>query len=111
LGYQEVLADEGVHDKRLMVYAPEFAAVLKVAGRDGNTLSATIRQAWDTGILRIMTKNNPAVATEAHISIVGHITKAELLRHLDATEKANGLANRFLWVCVKRSKLLRWAEK
>lgn len=110
-GYQEVLADDGVSDKRLMVFAPEFSSVLKVAGRDGSTLSATIRQAWDTGILRIMTKNNPAVATEAHISIVGHITKQELLRHLDATEKANGFANRFLWFCVKRSKMLPMGGK
>src|SRR5262249_35442373 len=28
------------------------------------------------------------------------------LRHLDATEMANGFANRFLWVCVQRSKCL-----
>jgi hypothetical protein len=37
---------------------------------------------------------------------MGHITKDELLRHLDATEMANGFANRFLWVCAKRSKIL-----
>src|SRR5207245_6802718 len=42
----------------------------------------------------------------AHISISGHVTKDELLRHLDRTEMANGFANRFLWLCVKRSKLL-----
>jgi len=29
-----------------------------------------------------------------------------LLRYLDSTEAANGFANRFLWVCVKRSKCL-----
>ncbi|NJL26518.1 MAG: DUF3987 domain-containing protein [Thermoanaerobaculia bacterium] len=40
------------------------------------------------------------------MSIVGHITKAELLRYLDSTETANGFGNRFLWCCVKRSKLL-----
>jgi len=105
-GYQDVLVDEGVSDKRLMIIEPEFAGTLRIAGRDGNTLSATIRQAWDTGFLRIMTKNNPAQATEAHISIIGHVTKNELLRYLDATEKGNGFANRFLWFCVKRSKLL-----
>jgi hypothetical protein len=70
-----------------------------------------MRQAWDTGNLRIITKNNPAVATEAHISIVGHITKNELLRNLDATEKANGFANRFIWLAVKRSKQLPMGGK
>ena len=38
--------------------------------------------------------------------IIGHITKSELTRYLTATESDNGFANRFLWVCVKRSKLL-----
>lgn len=65
-----------------------------------------IRQAWDSGNLRILTKNSPAKATEAHISIVGHITIEELRRNLDETEMANGFANRILWVLIRRSKLL-----
>lgn len=75
-------------------------------GRDGSTLSTHIRQAWDTGDLRVLTKNSPAVSTGAHISIVGHVTRDELLRYLNSTEAANGFANRFLWVCCKRSKQL-----
>lgn len=104
--YQEVIADEGVKDKRLLVFEGEFASVLRVCGRDGNTLSAIVRNAWDTGNLRTLTKNNPAVATGAHISIIGHITRDELLRYLDDTEAANGFGNRFLWLCVRRSKSL-----
>jgi hypothetical protein len=38
--------------------------------------------------------------------MVGHITKAELLRHLTQTEVANGFANRSVWLMVKRSKQL-----
>jgi hypothetical protein len=45
-------------------------------------------------------------ATGAHLSILGHITRQELLARLDDTSKANGYANRFLWVLVKRSKEL-----
>lgn len=45
-------------------------------------------------------------ATEAHISIIGHITRSELLRHLTETEAANGFANRFTWLMVRRSKEL-----
>lgn len=104
--YREVIADLGVEDKRLLTLEAEFASVLRVLGRDGNTLSAIIRQAWDTGDLRIMTKNSPATATGAHISIIGHITQDELRRYLDSTETGNGFANRFLWVCVRRSKFL-----
>jgi hypothetical protein len=77
-----------------------------VLGREGNTLSALIRQAWDTGTLRVLTRNSPAKATDAHISIIGHITRDEIRRYLDTTEAANGFANRFLWFCVRRSKAL-----
>jgi hypothetical protein len=53
-----------------------------------------------------MTKNNPATATGAHVSIMGHITKDELLRYLTDTEAGNGFANRFLWGYARRSKVL-----
>jgi hypothetical protein len=104
--YQTVVDDPGVSDKRLLIVEPELAATLRVMARDGNTLSTTIRQAWDTGDLRVLTKNSPAQATGAHISIIGHITRDELLRFLTSTDTANGFANRFLWICSRRSKSL-----
>lgn len=97
---------EGVTDKRLLVQESEFASVLKVMARSGNTLSARVRDAWDRGDLGSMTKNDPLKATNAHISIVAHITDDELRRYLDRTETGNGFANRFLFVCVQRSKFL-----
>jgi hypothetical protein len=105
-GYQTVQVDAGVSDKRLLVLESELASTLRVMARDGSTLSTTIRQAWDTGDLRVLTKNSPAKATGAHISIIGHITRDELLRFLTSTDTANGFANRFLWICSKRSKQL-----
>jgi len=101
-----VVADAGVEDKRLLIVETEFSSVLKVATRAGNLLTGIIRQAWDSGNLRLMTKNSPAAATDAHISVLGHIPKHELNRLIDETDAANGFANRFLWVCVRRSKLL-----
>src|SRR5262249_48740278 len=80
--------------------------VLKVMERQGNTLSALVRQAWDTGRLRTLTKNTPAQATDAHISLIGHVTAEELRRYLRATEQANGFGNRILWVLVRRSQSL-----
>ncbi len=105
-GYQTVVTDPGVTDKRGLVYEAEFASTLRVSSRDGNTLTAVIRNCWDTGSLSTLTKNATNRATGAHISIIGHITKTELLRYLDSTEAANGFANRFLWLCVRRTKLL-----
>jgi hypothetical protein len=103
--------DPGAKDKHLLVVEQEFASVLKVMSRQGNTLSPVIRQAWDGGILQSMTKNSPAKASGAHISIIGHITAEELKRNLDATEVANGFANRFIFVCVQRSKFLPFGGK
>jgi hypothetical protein len=104
--YEEQISDDGEKDKRLLLVEPEFSRVLSVAERESNTLSAIIRQAWDTGNLRILTKKQAARSTEAHISIIGHITKDEVRRQLTNTAAANGFANRFLWVCARRSKLL-----
>jgi hypothetical protein len=53
-----------------------------------------------------MTKNSPARATGAHVSLIGNITADELRRYLTATESANGFGNRHLWLCVDRARLL-----
>jgi hypothetical protein len=106
VGYEEVEADPGVCDKRLLLYEPEFASVLKQLERQGNTLSTIIRQAWESGDIRSLTKNSPARATGAHVSILGHVTVEELRRYLSATESANGFGNRFMWFLVRRSKAL-----
>ncbi len=103
---EDMLVDAGVDDKRLFVVEEEFAGALKVANREGNTLSPVIRQAWDDTPLGVMTKNNPMKAADTHVTIAGHITHDELIRRLSETESANGFANRFVWVLATRSKKL-----
>lgn len=102
----EQLADNGVIDKRALIVVSEFASTLAAMSRSGNTLSATLREAWDRGDLRTMSKGSPERATGAHVSIVAHITRDELRREFTSTDAANGFGNRFLWVEVHRSKLL-----
>ena len=102
----EEIADQGVEDKRLMIIEPEFAGVLAVAERHGNTLSPLIRKAWDGGILSTLTKASPLKATDAHISIIAHVTIDELRSRLTRTDIANGFANRFLYMLVRRSQEL-----
>lgn len=103
---QEVMIDKGEEDKRLVILEPELAQALKVMSREGNILSPIMRQAWDDEALTPLTKHNRMTATGSHISIVGHITQDELLKHLGSTETANGFANRFVFLVVKRSKYL-----
>lgn len=100
--YEYVLVDEGASDKRLLLIEEEFSQALKVMAREG----PIIRQAWDSLTLSPLTKNNPLKATGSHISIIGHITRAELLRHLNDIEQSNGFGNRFCWFLVSRSKCI-----
>jgi hypothetical protein len=98
--------DPGIANKRLMIVESEFAGALTVARRDGNILSRVLRDAWDRGDLATLTKNSPARATGTHVSLIGHITADELRADLDRIAMANGYANRMLWLCVRRARVL-----
>jgi hypothetical protein len=98
--------DPGTDDKRLLVIEPEFASVLKSTSREISTLSPTLRSAWDGRPLALLTRTAPARATDAHISIIGHITQTELRRHTTTVEIANGFMNRFVLASVRRVRLL-----
>jgi hypothetical protein len=100
------VVDPGVEDKRLLVTEPEFASPLTVMKREGNTLSMVIRNGWDDRPLRTMTRNNALRSTGSHLSIIGHITKSELLKHLTEEKLGSGIANRFMFFLVRRTKFL-----
>lgn len=101
-GLVEAIGDA---DKRLFLRESEFASVLARQGRDASVLSATLRELWDEGSARVMNrKHNALSATDALVSLVGHITPEELMQRLSITDLANGYANRFLFLCVRRSK-------
>ena len=106
VGYETVVTDHGVEDKRAFIIEPEFVNVLKQSTRESNTLSGVLRLAWESGNLGTITKNSPTRATGAHVTIVGHITETELKKHLSEVETANGFANRFLWFVCRRSKFI-----
>ena len=101
-----IVVDEGVVDKRLMLTEPEFAGPLTVMRREGNTLSVVIRMAWDNASLQTMSKNTPERSTASHITIAAHTNQEELLKHLTTAKLGGGIANRFFFLLVRRSKLL-----
>lgn len=105
-GYRDVEVDPGVADKRALWVETEFAATLRVLNREGNSLSGWIRKAFDSGTLASETKGSPVRATGAHVSIIGHSTPEELRTFLTDVEAVNGFANRFLWLCARRSQCL-----
>lgn len=105
-GYQTVIEDHGEKDKRLLCVEEEYAGVMRLLERQGNSLSQRMREAWQGRPIGSMTKNSKTVCKEPHISIIAHGTCEEVQRYLTATEMGNGWGNRHLWFCARRSKVL-----
>jgi len=93
-------------DRRLLARENELGSVLIRFKREGNALSAVLRDAWDGRPLRTMTKNSPLAATDAHVSILAAITREELSGLFTSVDMANGFGNRFLWVFTERAREL-----
>jgi Protein of unknown function (DUF3987) len=109
--YEELVVDPGVEDKRLLVVEGEFAQVLRTQGRETNTLSAMLRNFWDTGTHSSLVKNAPLKTTDAHINIIGHITGEEFISSLNSNEMVNGYLNRFLMFWSERSKFIPFGSR
>lgn len=93
-------------DRRYLALLPEFASLLSVMKRDGNTMSPILRQSWDGDRLRVLTRKEPLDVEGVNLAVIANVTSEELLGGLTATDKANGFANRFLILLVRRSRLL-----
>ena len=102
-GKEEVPA---ILDKRLLVIESEFANVLHQGKREGNTLSAALRDCWDGVSLKPATKSNRLWATDPHIAMIGAVTPSELLGLMASRELKNGFANRFMMLWAERPKLM-----
>ncbi|HEY1656068.1 MAG TPA: bifunctional DNA primase/polymerase [Candidatus Tumulicola sp.] len=93
-------------EKRAFVIEPEFARLLTINARDGSTLSPILRSAWDDGRLEFRLSKARMIATDAHVSLVAHITPEELREKLRSTDVCSGFANRVLFVLAQRTRKL-----
>ncbi|WP_240523534.1 DUF3987 domain-containing protein [Polaromonas sp. AER18D-145] len=106
-GYTEGKTEvEAVLDKRLLVIESEFANVLHQGKREGNTLSAALRDCWDGVSMKPATKSSRLWATDPHIAMIGAVTPGELLGLMASRELTNGFANRFMMFWAERTKML-----
>lgn len=102
-GKEEVPA---VLDKRLLVIESEFVNILHQGKRDGNTLSAALRDCWDGVSMKPATKTNRLWASHPHVGMLAAITPSELLSSMAGRDLTNGFANRFLIYWAERQRLL-----
>lgn len=92
-------------DKRLLIFEAEWAAVMARMKREGNTLSATLRAAWDGGDLSNLGVT-ARIAKETHVGILAHITPKEFRAKVSASDMAGGTYNRFLPIAVAQAQFL-----
>lgn len=102
--------DAGISDKRLFVTEGEMGGGLAAMRREGNTLSPVLRTAWDSGNCAPLTKRDVIKTTGAHINIIGHITRQELMQLLQSSDIWNGFSNRFLWISARRRRMIALPE-
>lgn len=100
-----------IEDKRLWVVESEFANVLHQGRRDGNTLSAALRDCWDGVDLKPATKSNRLYASDPHACLSGAISPSELTGLMSARDLTNGFANRFLMIWAERSRMLPFPKE
>lgn len=108
---------KGNDDKRLLLMEQEFARLAGVSSRSGNPLSANLRLAFDSPLtLSSKSKTNPDTVTKSHVSVITHVTPAELMRVLNHVEVQNGFINRFIFVesrpvdRIPRAKTPDWSK-
>lgn len=97
-------------EHRALVLESEFGRLLTVMAREGSTLSPVVRDAWDGAPMGRFLAREQSLVTWHHVSIAAHVTSVELRQKLTNTDAANGFGNRFMWLAVRRTRLVPFPE-
>jgi hypothetical protein len=99
-------SDEQVRDNRALIVESEFGRLLRIVNREGSTLSPILREAWDGVPLGRVLARDSKIVTDHHVALYANTNRRELRIQLTETNGADGLGNRFLWLAVRRTKLV-----
>ncbi len=97
-------------EERVFLVEPEFGRLLTIMNREGSTLSAVLRNAWDGVPLGHARSRDESLVSSHHVSLLGHVTPTELRAKLTGVDAANGFANRILFLAVRRQQLIPFPE-
>jgi Protein of unknown function (DUF3987) len=95
----------GDDDRRLLVVETEFMSVMARSKREGSTLAAVQRQAWEGRPLSVLNRQQIR-ASGSHVAIIGHIAPDEFRLRLADADMTGGTYNRYLPLFVERSRRL-----
>ena len=110
IGHLKKMEQAEGQEHRAIVTESEFGRLLTVMAREGSTLSPVVRDAWDGVPLGRFLAREQSLVMWHHVSISAHVTVIELRQKLTNTDAANGFANRFLWLAVRRTKLVPFPQ-
>ncbi len=103
----------GVTDKRLCINENELSALFKLITNNENNAAEMFRNGWDSQPLsnKVAGKteageHNSLECREPHLSIIGFTTASQAKETLPMDVAGSGDGNRFLWVYIKRKKLI-----
>lgn len=98
----------GTQDQRLLIQESEFSKHLRAADRQGNTISETLRLAYDCDrpLATSSRTRGDYKSTNHCISIFAGITPEELVETFPALATTSGTGNRYLWAWSNPNKLL-----
>jgi len=110
VGHLKKLEAKEPPEHRALVIESEFGRLLTVMAREGSVLSPVMRDAWDGVPMGRFLAREQTLVLWHHVAMAGHITVAELSQKLTSTDAANGFGNRFLWLAVRRTKLVPFPQ-
>ena len=93
-------------DNRALIVESEFGRLLRIINREGSTLSPILREAWDGVPLGRVLARDSKIVTDHHVGLYADTNPRELRLQLTDVNGADGLGNRFLWLLVRRTKLV-----
>jgi hypothetical protein len=109
---EDILKDEEVPDKRLVIFEPELSRLLEVSNRGGSTISEFAREFYDLPeVIRASSRKSQLKATNPFISIVGHITPEGLRSSLRTVDAFNGLGSRLTFIASERTGVIPQPER
>jgi hypothetical protein len=103
---------EGTGDQRALVWEAELARLFSTMGREGSTVSTTLRDAWDGMPIgrAVVARKDSTIAYVHHIGMLAGITDMELRARLTKIETANGFGNRIIWLAVRRPQMVPFPQ-
>lgn len=97
-------------DPRALLRETEMGRLLVAMGREGNVISPIMRDAWDRSPIGRVLAREEMIVYRHHVGMIGHVTPRELRARLTTLDTANGFGNRILWLAVRRSQLVPFAD-